>query len=127
MEDLTNRDEELIVLYKSDKSRRKEKKIKYNEFIRFLTFILVISICCLFILTLKNNFNDYWIYLINFLVLPSFSIILLLICDKQGYNPLILMLIIILYILFISLITYEAISEYNGSSIFLFTFRFIRI
>jgi hypothetical protein len=112
--------QELIVSYDDENNDyyKSKKKDKYIFTKKILTFILIINLIALFILTIKNSTNSYWVYLINFLVLPFVSLLLVLSYSKKHIKTVSFMALILIYILLVSLIGYESFLQYKNDSIF---------
>jgi uncharacterized membrane protein len=112
--------QELIVSYDDENNDyyKSKKKDKYTSTKKILTFILIINLVALFILTIKNSTNSYWVYLINFLVIPFVSLLLVLSYNKKHIRTGSFMALILIYILLVALIGYESFLQYQNDSIF---------
>lgn len=118
MEERKNENDELIVLYNKNSTNNGQKN--NNKYIsNIFTILLLLSLVILVILTFRNTFNSYWVYVINFLCIP-FVCILLILYDKNS-NTVILIAKILFYITLILLINFENIMQYKKDSIFINT------
>jgi FtsH-binding integral membrane protein len=112
--------QELIVSYDDENNDyyKSKKKDKYTFTKKILTSILVVSLAVLFIFTIKNSANSYWVYLINFLVLPFVSLLLVLSYNKKHIKTGSFMALVLIYTLLVALIGYESLLQYKNDSIF---------
>jgi hypothetical protein len=112
--------QELIVSYDDENNDyyKSKKKDKYIFIKKILTSILVVSLAVLFIFTIKNSANSYWVYLINFLALPFVSLLIVLSYSKKHIKTGSFMALILIYILLVALISYESLLQYKNDSIF---------
>lgn len=113
-----NGNDEIIVL---DTKYSPHIKYDYSNnrwFDRILTILLFIGILFLFIFTFGNNYKTYWIYLINFLVLPFIGFVSISLSDKRKENIIVNIGKVLFRIIVIIFIFSEGIMQYNSKSIF---------
>jgi hypothetical protein len=85
---------------------------------RILTILLFTGILFLFIFTFGSTYKTYWVYLINFLVLPFIGFVSVSLSDKRKENIIVYIGKVLFRIIVIIFIFSEAIMQYNSKSIF---------
>jgi hypothetical protein len=111
-----NEKEEIIVLKSKEKPHTEKKNIRNKWIDRVLTILLIAGIFFLFIFTFENNYKTYWVYLVNFIVLPFIGLISVSINENK--NNVLYAAKVIFRILVILLVILESIMQYNNHSIF---------
>jgi hypothetical protein len=113
-----NGNEEIIVLQSEDRKHTGQNTNNNKWLDRILTTLLCAGIFFLFIFTFGNKHEIYWVYLMNFLVIPFIGVVSISLNEKKKGSIVVFVWKVAFRILVILFIISESIMQYNNHSIF---------